>query len=199
MDKTDDIAKIYNDYVDDMFTYGLYLGFRENDVVDAIHDVFYSLCERRSFLNEISNIKFYLFKSIRNKLIDFTKYNNVNVSFNSFANPETIFSELQSATENKIIEAEDAKEIEQKIAEMLSLLSPRQQEVIYLHFIQEYDYRQVAEIMDINYENCRKLVYKAFQILRNKYGDGLLLACLIHLAHQTASISLSFQSPDFRL
>lgn len=199
MEKTDDIAKIYNNHVDDMFTYGLYLGFRENDVVDAIHDVFYKLCERRDSLNEISNIKFYLFKSIRNKLIDISKYNNANVSFNSFANPETIFSELQSTTENKMIEAEDAKEIEQKIAEMLRLLSPLQQEVIYLHFIQEYNYRQVAEIMDINYDNCRKLVYKAFQILRNKYGDGLLLACLIHLAHQTASVSSSFHSPNFKL
>lgn len=197
MEKTDDIAKIYNNYVDDMFTYGLYLGFRENDVVDAIHDVFYNLCERRNFLNEILNIKFYLFKSIRNKLLDITKYNNANVFFNSIANPETIFSEPQSTTENNMIEAEDAKEIENKIAEMLSLLSPRQQEIIYLHFIQEYDYKQVAEIMNINYDNCRKSVYKAFQILRNKYGDGLLLACLIHLVHQTSTIYISFPMPRF--
>lgn len=39
------IAEIYNNYVDDMYTYAIYLGFKEYDIIDAIQDVFVNLCE----------------------------------------------------------------------------------------------------------------------------------------------------------
>ena len=58
---------------------------------------------------------------------------------------------------------------------MLRMLSPRQQEIVFLRFIQGYDYEQIAEIMGTNSDNCRKLVYKAFQTLRTKYPVSLFL------------------------
>ncbi len=68
------IAEIYNNYVDDMYTYAIYLGFKEYDIIDAIQDVFVNLCElNRDNKKKISNIKFYLFKSLRNRLIDLYK------------------------------------------------------------------------------------------------------------------------------
>ncbi|MDO5665730.1 MAG: sigma-70 family RNA polymerase sigma factor [Bacteroidia bacterium] len=183
MTKGNDIAIIYNNYVDDMYTYALYLGFQENDVVDAIQDVFYNLCEAQKNIDEISNIKFYLLKSLRNRLIDLSKIKNHNVSFSRIAHLETVIGETREYVENRLIEIEEEEQIKQKIKEMLDLLSPRQQEIIYLHFMEGYDYKQVAEIMDMNYDNIRKMIYKSFKLLRKKYGDSLLLLYLIHGLH----------------
>lgn len=166
------IAEIYNNYVDDMYTYAIYLGFKEYDIIDAIQDVFVNLCELNRDIKKISNIKFYLFKSLRNRLIDLYKKESFTITFNNSTLLDTLFTDTQNTPESRLIKGEESDEIEKKIEEMLSLLSPRQREIIYLHFIQEQDYKHVAEIMDINYDNCRKLVYKALLTLRNNVSSG---------------------------
>lgn len=179
--RCDEITEIYNAYVDDMYTYGLYLGFKEEDVIDATHDVFVNLCESKREIKEILNIKSFLFKSLRNRLIDI-KRSSKSISFDNYTDTNTLFTDTQKTPEDKIINIEDSKEIELKINEMLMLLSPMQKEIIYLHFIQEQDYKHIAEIMDVNYNNCRKMVYKALSTLREKYGTLILsyLICQIY-------------------
>jgi len=65
-----EIESIYNLYVDELFTYGLYLGFEREIVMDAIQDVFCKLSADTSMLDNVSNMKFYLFKSLKNRLFD---------------------------------------------------------------------------------------------------------------------------------
>ncbi len=175
--KNADITVIYNYYVDDMYTYAMYLGFNEYDIMDAIHDVFCNLCYRQKKLNEISNLKFYLFKSLKNRLIDISRNKKDKMDFNSLAAREFLNSGHKNDTENRLIQKEDEEKIQNTIREILALLSPRQQEIIYLRYIQEYNYEQIAELMDINYENSRKLVYKAILSLRRKLPGKILLSC----------------------
>ena len=47
MSKSENIALIYNKYVDDMYAYALFLGFKKDIIMDAIHDVFYKLHVKR--------------------------------------------------------------------------------------------------------------------------------------------------------
>ncbi|MDD4458388.1 MAG: sigma factor, partial [Proteiniphilum sp.] len=64
------IASSYNEYLDSLYAYALHMGFDEQTSMDAIHDVFYKLCTRHTSLDEIENLTFYLFRSLRNRLID---------------------------------------------------------------------------------------------------------------------------------
>ena len=168
------LAQAYNKYVDDMYTYAINLGFDEYDVMDAIHDVFCSLCEKEINIQHFTNLKYYLFKSLRNRLINISKKSIKEVSLSRFSNIEFLFSELKETKKSKLITEEEEMIINQKINEMMSILSPRQQEIIYLRYIQEYDYKQIAEIMRIDYGNCRKLVYKAFKVLRKNISIPVL-------------------------
>jgi RNA polymerase sigma factor (sigma-70 family) len=157
-----------------MYTYAIYLGFNEYEVMDAIHDVFCHLCEKEINIQYVSTPKYYLFNALRNRLIDISRKSLEEISFNSFSNIEFLFSELKENKESKLITEEEEVIIKQKINEMLSILSPRQQEIIYLRYIQECDYKQISEIMKIDYENCRKLVYKAIQVLRKNFSIPLI-------------------------
>ena len=170
MIKSNDIASIYTDCVDDMYTYALYLGFQEQNIVDAIQDVFINLCEKKKDLTEISNIKFYLLKSLRNRLVDIAKQDGKCVSFSPVISVGVSIAETFDHAENRLIKLEEEEEVKRKIQAMLASLSPRQQEIIYLHFMEGYNYRQVAELMGMNYGNVRKMVYKSFTLLRAKYG-----------------------------
>lgn len=59
-----DIEKIYNTYVDDLYSYATYLGFDSDLVMDAIHDVFVNLFSSERPISEIQNPKFYLIRSV---------------------------------------------------------------------------------------------------------------------------------------
>ncbi len=171
MIESNDIASIYTNCVDDMYTYALYLGFQEQNIVDAIQDVFINLCEKKKDLTGISNIKFYLLKSLRNRLVDIAKQEGKSVSFSPVINVEVSIAETYDHAENRLIQMEEEEEKKREIQAMLASLSPRQQEIIYLHFMEGYNYRQVAELMGMNYGNVRKMIYKSFKLLRTKYCE----------------------------
>ena len=58
---------------------------------------------------------------------------------------------------------------------MLNSLTDRQREIIYLRYVQGYDYPQIAELLQISVHGCRKLVSKAILSLREKFGIFFLL------------------------
>ncbi|MPM98916.1 hypothetical protein SDC9_146106 [bioreactor metagenome] len=61
---------------------------------------------------------------------------------------------------------------------MLDSLTERQREVVYLRYVQEYDYVQISELLNISIHGCRKLLSKAMQNLREKYGAFVFLFLL---------------------
>ena len=68
--RKENIASLYNRYVDDLHTYALYLGFEKEVIMDAIHDVFCKFAASEKLLQDVSDLKFYLFKSLKNRLYD---------------------------------------------------------------------------------------------------------------------------------
>lgn len=173
-----DITSIYNLYVDDLFTYGTYLGYNREVVKDAIHDLFLKFLDDKNILNDVSNIKFYLFRSLRNRLLDMYKYQKEHIGLNEYFAVEMQFN-IQVNVEDLIIEKEEQMQIKDEIEQMLNTLTDRQREIIYLRYIQEYDYNQISELLQINVHSCRKLVSKAICSLREKFGFLITLLILL--------------------
>ncbi len=170
----DKLSEIYNTYVDDLFTYGLYLGFEREIIKDAIQDIFVRISTDDKIF-DISNIKFYLFKSLKNRLSDIYRKNKRLLSLDNFNIEEELPFQIRVTVESKYIEEEDRVRTKEEIEEMLESLTNRQREIIYLRYVQEYEYEQISEILNITYSSCRKLVSKALSSLRNKYGIISLL------------------------
>ncbi len=175
MKQAEKITSLYTQYVNDLHTYALYLGFDHETAMDAIHDVFFKLAADKKSLDNVTNFKFYLFKSLKNRLIDLIKNKKEYVKFSTMDENQDIPFNIRVTVEDKFIDREEQTQIEEQIAEMLNSLTERQREVIYLRYIQEYDYQQIAELLNISIHGCRKLVSKAMQNLREKYGVLALL------------------------
>jgi RNA polymerase sigma factor (sigma-70 family) len=167
--KEKDIASIYTLYVDDLFTYGLYLGFERESVKDAIHDIFVKVTADSDKLDDISNIKFYLFRSLKNRLLDIHKNQRVYIELENIDPLREIPFNIGVNVEELIIEEEERQQIKTGIEQMLNSLTDRQREIIYLRYVQEYDYQQIAELLHISVHGSRKLVSKAILSLREKY------------------------------
>ncbi|HHV86352.1 MAG TPA: sigma-70 family RNA polymerase sigma factor [Petrimonas sp.] len=175
------IASTYNEYLDTLYSYALHLGFDEQTAMDAIHDVFYKLCIHHSSLNEINNLKSYLFRALRNRLIDMRRINRED-STPFTAQGETEESlpfQLHVTIEDELIMKEDAEEIRQKVENVLDRLTDRQREIVYLRYIREQSYEEIAEIMQISVAACRNLISKSITKLKGSSLPITLLLVLI--------------------
>lgn len=163
-----DIASKYSEHLDSLFSYALNMGFKEQEIMDAIHDVFYKLCIQHSSLNEISNLKTYLFKSLRNRLIDLYRSNKEFIGLNNDydENHNILPFQLTASGEDELIEKEDSEEIKSKVEHVLNQLTNRQREIVYLRYIRECRYEEIAEITNITVETSRNLVSKSLAKLK---------------------------------
>jgi RNA polymerase sigma factor (sigma-70 family) len=163
------IASIYNEHLDSLYSYALHLGFDEDTAMDAIHDVFYKLCVNNSSVDEISNLKFYLLKSVRNRLVDIQRINKKHLGKLPLEDEidDNISFHFNVTIEDELINEEDQEEIRQKVKNVLSRLTDRQREIIYLKYIREYEYEEIAELMHISVESCRNLISKTLKKLKD--------------------------------
>ncbi|WP_294081402.1 RNA polymerase sigma factor [Proteiniphilum sp. UBA5384] len=156
----------YKYFINDMYAYGRSLGADEKQVMDAVQDVFLKVFFDRPHLSSVEHFKYFLFKSLKNRLYDlfksksFSKTENIDEEVLSFTIRVTILDE--------IIEEEDRIVVKQKIEKLLSVLSPLQKEALYLRYIQELDYAEISEIMDKSEVSIRKLVSEAIRKIRKE-------------------------------
>ena len=57
----------------------------------------------------------------------------------------------------------------QEVLATINSLKSSYSTALNLHFVEGYDYEEIAEIMDISYANCRTLISRAKESLRKKF------------------------------
>lgn len=166
------IENIYKKYVDDLYSYGLYLGFNNDSVMDAIHNVFQKLLFNKHF-NYEDNTKPYLLKSVRNELIN--EYKRSKKYIDQDMVPEELPFNLDVNIEDLLFEEEFKIHLKNKINSVLKDLTPRQREIVYLRYTQDYSYQKISEILSITVPACRNLMLKALKHLRNNKAGSFYL------------------------
>jgi RNA polymerase sigma factor (sigma-70 family) len=156
----------YRFFINDMYAYGKSLGVEDDYVMDAIQDIFLKIFFNRPRFNSVAHFKFFLLKSLKNKLYDFFK--NKPFSNTTAIQDDTFNFSIKTTILDEIIEDEDRAIVQQKVEKLLNSLSPLQKEAVYLRYIQELDYAKIAEIMKKNETSVRKLVSQAINKIRKE-------------------------------
>lgn len=158
----DAFSILYTKYVDELFAYGIGLGFDREALKDAIQDIFYKLYFEKKTLKKVARLKFYLFRSLKNRLFDLHRST---VEQTSISHYETSFP-VKSTILDHIIGEEERKDVQNHINELLDKITDRQREAIYLRFMQELEYEEVGELMGMTPPAVRKLVSRAIKRMR---------------------------------
>jgi RNA polymerase sigma factor (sigma-70 family) len=158
------LSGIFLDVHDDLFRYGIKLSGNENLVKDAIQDLFLKLWKNRSNLKPVENLKPYLFKSLRNHIIDSLELSKPVVRIED--HPEYLF-EIVYSGEDFMISNQVTEETRNKVIEALNRLMPRQREAIYLRYFEELDFDTIATVMDINIQSARNTLHRGMVALRD--------------------------------
>jgi RNA polymerase sigma factor (sigma-70 family) len=132
--------------------------------MDAIHDIFIKMYVSKRELDKTHNIKYYLFKSLKNRLIDIQKQEG-KIKLKDIDDYD--FS-IEVSVIDVIIDEEKRKSLENKVKSLMESLSSNQREAIYLRYMLEMEYDEIARILNINAESARKLVYRGIDKLREQ-------------------------------
>ncbi len=171
--------ELYSQYVNEMFAYGMAFGIAKETVLDAIHDVFLHFIERKHTLQVHSNIKFYLLSSLKNRLFSI-KRREINFEVNDDADNYEFSIEV-SGLEDILEEEEERVSLTRKIEEMLNMLTNKQREVIYLRYMQDLSYDEIAELLHISQKAVRKLHYRALERIKEQYGPTFVTLIIFYL------------------
>ena len=158
------LSEIFLQYHDDLFLYGLKLSGNENLVKDTLQDLFLKLWKNHENLKPVENLKPYLFKSLRNHIIDSLELRKPMISIeDDFEHP----FEIVYSTEDFVINAQVTKDTRKSVIDTLNKLVPRQREVIYLRYFEELDFETIAVIMNINVQSARNTLHRSMVALRD--------------------------------
>ncbi len=160
------LGSIYDKYVDELLLFGCKIVADSDIVEDAIHDLFLDLYKYASNLSETTNVKFYLFSSLKNKILKNPQFKEQQYQ-TSFQLNREVFIEPTNSIEEIFIETEMRSEHTAKVFKALELLPKKQREGIRLKFIQNKTYEEIAEIMNVKVETCRTIVYRGVKSLRD--------------------------------
>ena len=170
---------LYKFYYQDLYAYGVSLGFNTEDVKDAIQEVYLKLYFNERLCIDEKKIKFYLLRSVRNQLIDWERTKK---DTSSIEEEERSFKLSVSVEENFISDEEDLL-LKKRVNRILDLLTDHQREIVYLHFIEEMPYEEIAVMLDMKIQTVRGQVFKAMEKLRKLDSKYYFLFFLILYLH----------------
>ena len=170
---------LYKFYYQDLYAYGVSLGFNTEDVKDAIQEIYLKLYFNERLCIDEKKIKFYLLRSVRNQLIDWERTKK---DTSSIEEEERSFKLSVSVEESFISDEEDLL-LKKRVNRILDLLTDHQREIVYLHFIEEMPYEEIAVMLNMKIQTVRGQVFKAMEKLRKLDSKDYFLFFLILYLH----------------
>ena len=150
-----------------LLSYGTKLSKDADFVKDCIHDLFIVIWQKRLNLTEVKSPRFYLLGALRNQI--FKERNKHKWLREAEEIGEGYDLEVEFAIEQHIIVQETSEENHLKIKDLLTKITKRQREAIYLRFYQDLEYAEIAEIMSVTTHSVVNLIYEAVKQLRQNW------------------------------
>lgn len=155
---------IYEDNYSPLYHYALKFTKDKDLIKDQIQELFVELIDSGKKLARTDNIRVYLLKSLRNKLL-FQIARKVKQQSRL---PDHAEFNLLDSIETQLIKKEVTEDIQIRITSAVKKLSPKQQEIIYLRFYNDMPYPEIANLFDTKVQTVRNLLTRAISQLKEE-------------------------------
>lgn len=165
-------ATLFRTHYELLFRYGGKFTTNPNVLEDCIQELFIELWQAKTRTPVVS-VRAYLLKSLKYKLLKaYRKSRNIV----PLDDEESAF---EWSHEQVLIADEEDEEKKRRVRKALDTLTGRQKEIVYLKYYQNLSYDEVGEIMNINYQVARNLLYQAIKSLKNRLTGPLQIIFLL--------------------
>ena len=163
---------LYKQYFQALINYGFRITKNENLIEDAVQELFISIWNNRTNLSEVNEVKFYLFRSLKNRILRqlekdiFDKSEDVDVYLDLL---------ISISEEQKKIDSEQLNTNLDTLQRAIAHLPIRQQEVINLKYFHDFTLDEIAKLMNVNKQSVSNLLFRSYAILRKLFKNLSIL------------------------
>lgn len=150
MDNEKNIRKAVMKYSDMLYKICIVMLCNEQDVQDAIQDTFCRYFEKKPVFRDEEHEKAWLIKVATNICRDMLRFR--------IRHPNVAIEEVEN-----ILIAPEQKELLKELLE----LPVKQKTVIYLHYVEEYSVKEIAEILGITESAVKSRLFRGREEMRN--------------------------------
>lgn len=141
---------LYKKYYNALFSYSFIL-YKNSDLAkDCIQNIFLKLIQNHSKLPKVHSVKSYLFKMIRNNIIDSKRKLNRELSLEDIS------------IEHLDVYPSGVSKLDLDVlGKAYKSLNNRQREVIYLFYFKELKHSEIAVVLNLTVQSSKNLLYLA--------------------------------------
>ena len=154
---------LYQRYYSLLLNYGLRCSTDKELVKDCIQDLFINLHQNTHINVTNITVRSYLLKALRNnltyKLATNKEADSLDDSVFHIPLNEDLFEQLFPKNDHDL-------QLARRLLVAISQLSPNQKTVLYLRYVQELSYKEIADVMDMNIQSSMNLSSRALTNLR---------------------------------
>lgn len=163
-------AQLYDEHIQELLSYGYRVTSDRQLIRDSIQDMFLHLWTHRENLSETDSVRFYLFRSLRNRIVRNIEKESKSVSFYSEEAVDQIVGDY--SFEDTLVQFETDQAQATRLDKAIRKLSKRQQEVILFRYHHDFSLGQIEQIMSLSNQSVRNLLHRSISQLRNIFEVG---------------------------
>ncbi len=148
-----------------LHNYGVKISGNKELTEDCLQNFFVYLFENKNKLENVLNVKSYLYISFRRYLFKHIKKEKKHLSYDDLfeSNKDFVFSVEEIHIQQEIFLIKN-----KALTTLINSLSTREREAIYLKYYSLLTTKEISEVMNITYQSVQNTLQKAFVKLRNK-------------------------------
>ncbi len=163
-------SELYERYKGLLYLHACKMLDNKEDAKDILQDIFTNIWNKRKELSIQTNVSAYLYRSVKNKILDFIARQGVKDKY--IASLSGFLSTGYCLTDSRVREKELQRQIEKEVAR----LPDKMRKVFELSRAGDLSYREIAEALHISGNTVKKQVSNALTLLK---GRLLFLVLLI--------------------
>lgn len=141
---------------------------------DVVHDVFCRIWENPSELTGVSNVKNYLYTSVKNRSLDVLRRENIHHRYVEWEREKE--KEGEEFFESEVLR----EEVYCLLDRAIQLLPARSREILLLK-LQGLKNQEIADKLNISVNSVNTLKANAYKVLREQLRDKYMLSLLLFL------------------
>lgn len=154
-----DLMVYYNEFVDQIFRFVYFKVSNKEIAQDLTQDSFLSVLEylQKEGQEEIKNIRSFIFRTARNKVIDYYRKKG-----RVIYSDEAVLAEEKNFIRDDIAIKQDAK----MLIEKLALLGEDDKEILTMRYVEDMGIKEIAQIVGKSQVAARVRIFRAIKKLR---------------------------------
>lgn len=157
------LSRFYHITYSKLVNYGLKQVSNRELVKDSIQDLFLNIWEHKENLNNVNNINTYLFLSLRHKIFEHIKRQKA-IDRRNKAYVENMMDETINNYDSSIAQSVDIIRRLQFFKNVLTLLSHRQKQIIYLKYYDGLTTNEIASVLGIRPQSVYNYISESMKI-----------------------------------